>query len=489
MTTAAAPPGLGSLCHRRLCCSWCCFFAVFLLVAFAASGAGSRSASGRVVTSLPGYEDGPLPFHLETGYVEVDRENGAELFYYFVESESGNDAPFLFWLTGGDRCSVFSGLAYEIGPIRFVLEPYNGSLPRLRYNQNAWSKVSHILFVDSPVGAGFSFSREPKGYDVGDISASLQLYDFLIKWFNDHPEFLANPFYIGGDSYAGKLVPFLAQIISEGIEAGRRTLPNLKGYLVGNPSTGEIIDFSSRIPYAHGFGIISDQLYETILTHCQGQDYTNPINVLCAQALNTFNDLISEVQNAHVLLDTCVYASPLPNIDSRTDGSDGRRILREEMGTGKLNHPPARPPFGCITYGYYLSYFWANDRRTREALGIKEGTKDEWVRCHDKDLPYTGDLGSVIKYHRNLTSRGYRALVYSGDHDLLVPHLGTQAWVRSLNFSTVDDWRAWHLGGQSAGFTISYSNNMTFATIKVRRACGLICWCSSFVFIREHGHY
>jgi hypothetical protein len=28
------------------------------------------------------------------------------------------------------------------GPIRFVLEPYNGTLPRLRYNQNSWSKVS-----------------------------------------------------------------------------------------------------------------------------------------------------------------------------------------------------------------------------------------------------------------------------------------------------------------------------------------------------------
>lgn len=203
-----------------------------------------------------------------------------------------------------------------------------------------------------------------------------------------------------------------------------------------------------------------------IMGHCEGEDYINPANALCAQALNTFNNLVSEVQQAQILLDMCVYASHVPSIQSRMDGSDGRKILREKIPVGQLNHPPARPPFGCITYGYYLSYFWANDRSVQEVLGIRKGAVDEWVRCHDKDLPYEIDLTSVLKYHRNLTSRGYRALAYSGDHDLLVPHLGTQAWVRSLNFSIADDWRAWHLGGQAAGFTISYSNNMTFATIK-----------------------
>lgn len=107
-------------------------------------------------------------------YLEVDKDNGAELFYYFVESESSSgdtaDTPFLLWLTGGNRCSVFSGMAFEIGmcctrtcseesellstnmmfltmragPIRFILEPYNGTLPRLRYNQHSWSKVSSL---------------------------------------------------------------------------------------------------------------------------------------------------------------------------------------------------------------------------------------------------------------------------------------------------------------------------------------------------------
>uniref|UniRef100_A0A453FQI5 Uncharacterized protein n=1 Tax=Aegilops tauschii subsp. strangulata TaxID=200361 RepID=A0A453FQI5_AEGTS len=196
-----------------------------------------------------------------------------------------------------------------------------------------------------------------------------------------------------------------------------------------------------------------------------------PTNDLCAQALDDFNHLLSEVQQAQILLDTCVFASTpaRPEADSGTEysGGAGRRIL--------VGNPPPRPPFGCVTYKYYLSYFWANAEVTRNALGIKEGSVGEWVRCHNADLPYTIDLRSSIEYHRNVTANGgYRALVYSGDHDAVVPHLGTQAWIRSLGFPVAHHWRAWHLHGQSAGFTLTYSNNMTFATIKVTLAF-LIC--------------
>ncbi|VAH35419.1 unnamed protein product [Triticum turgidum subsp. durum] len=403
--------------------------------------AGAASSS-TVVTSLPGFQ-GRLPFHLETGYVEVDEENGTELFYYFVESEAGGENdPFLLWLTGGDHCSVLSGLAFEIGPFKFVVEPYNGTIPSLEINPNSWTKVAHILFVDSPAGAGFSFSRQPKGYHVGEISTSLQLHEFLIKWFRDHPKFLSSPLYIGGDSYAGKIIPFIAQKISQGNEVGRSPLLNLKGYIVGNPATGERIDESSKVPFAHGFGIISDQLYE----------------------------LLSEVMSPHILLIKCVYSSAGPHAEMDDSAGADRKILSEEaagikMGK-RLEHPPVRPPLDCIDYAHYLSYFWANDERTRDALGIKDGTVDEWVRCQDGGVPYTRDILSSIKYHCNVTANGYRALVYSGDHDSVVPHLGTQAWVRSLGFPIVDEWRAWHLHGQSAGFTITYSNNMTFATVK-----------------------
>ncbi|KAF6998695.1 hypothetical protein CFC21_014789 [Triticum aestivum] len=367
----------------------------FIIVIFS-----GEAAPTTLVTSLPGF-DGALPFRLETGYVTVDDEHGSELFYYFIESEGDpRRDPVLLWLTGGDRCSVLSALLFEMGPLRFVIEPYDsaaGTVPRLHYHPYSWTKAASVLFVDSPVGAGFSFSRDPRGYDVGEVSSSLQLKMFLTKWFTQHPDFLSNHFYVGGDSYAGKYAPIVTQKISEDIEAGVKPTINLK--------------------------------------------------------------LLEEIYDSHILDKKCNYLSPTPN-DETTQG----RILQQE--TGALKHPPPRFPVDCHSYITYLIYVWANNNIIREKLGIKEGSMGEWVRCHEKDLPFTHDIESSIKYHRNITSKGYRALVYSGDHDAVVPFLGTQSWVRSLNFSIMDEWRAWHLDGQSAGFTIAYTNNMTFATVK-----------------------
>ncbi|KAJ4815088.1 hypothetical protein LUZ62_027654 [Rhynchospora pubera] len=426
---------------------------IVLLLCFCTFVVHSRT----FVKHLPGF-NGPLPFYLETGYVMVDEANEGELFYYFVESE-GNPSkdPLVLWLTGGHRCSALSGFLFEIGPLKIVKAPYNGSIPQLEYHPNAWTKNASIIFLDSPLGAGFSYSANPKGYEVGDLIASLQIHKFLMKWFVDHPHYISHHFYIAGDSYAGKIAPVVAQLVAEGIEALQQPLLNLKGYLIGNPSTGEKYDNNSRVPYAHGVGIISDQLFELTQKTCVGEDYSNPVNVHCAEILDVVEDLTLEVSRAHILESHCILVSPKPK-----DIIQNRRFLKDDYVI-QLSKPE-EPPFYCREYSYYLSYFWANDNATQTALGIRKGTVKEWQRCID--LPYEYGIKSNIKYHHNLTSRGYRALVYSGDHDLLVPFLGTQAWIRSLNFPVVDTWRAWHVNGRTAGFTESYSNNLTFATIR-----------------------
>ncbi|KAG0475608.1 hypothetical protein HPP92_015294 [Vanilla planifolia] len=171
--------------------------------------------SAVTIRHLPGFLQGPLPFSLETGYIKVDEVYGVEFFYYFIESERNPTVdPLVLWLTGGPGCSAFSGLSLEIGPLKFKSEEYNGSLPNMVYNPYTWTKFANIIFVDSPAGTGFSYSHHPKGYETSDKSWSKQA-----QWLFEHQKFMSNPLYIAGDSYAGKVVPVIVQLISKGWRA------------------------------------------------------------------------------------------------------------------------------------------------------------------------------------------------------------------------------------------------------------------------------
>ncbi|XP_017698405.1 serine carboxypeptidase-like 18 [Phoenix dactylifera] len=428
---------------------------VLLLPTFSCS---SIVSALNTITHLPGFH-GTLPFHLETGYVEVDEVNDAQLFYYFIKSERNpEEDPLIVWLTGGPGCSGLSALAIQIGPLKFDVASYTGGLPTLVYNPYTWTKVCNIIFLDSPVGTGFSYSSVGKSYKTGDTKAARQVHTFLRKWFIDHPEFLSNPLYVGGDSYSGIVVPVAAQEIAKGDQDGDELSYNLKGYLVGNPRTDEKFDKGAVVPYAHGMALISDELYESTKKSCGGE-YTSPRNEQCANYLQAVNECIEGINIFQILEPVCFVASPKPGMVA----AYSRRLLKEDIKKFPLLKSDL--PLECRSSGYLLSYFWADNDTVREALNIHKGTVQHWQRCNH-DLLYTYDIPSSIKFHLNLTSRGYRALVYSGDHDMAVPFVGTQGWIRSLNFSIVDDWRPWSADGQVAGFTRTYSNNLTFATVK-----------------------
>jgi serine carboxypeptidase-like clade 1 len=226
----------------------------------------ARSAICESVKYLPGFE-GPLPFQFETGYIGVD-ESEVELFYYFVKSENNpkND-PLILWLTGGPGCSSFQGLMYENGPLYFKSVKYNGSLPTLLLNPNSWTKFANIIYLDLPVNTGFSYATPPRdAAHSNDTQACHQAYKFLQTWLIRHPEFISNPFYMGGDSYVGLILPSITQMISYGNEVQTNQYINLQGYILGNPITIHSEDQNYRIPFVHQMGLISDELYQYIVT-------------------------------------------------------------------------------------------------------------------------------------------------------------------------------------------------------------------------------
>ncbi|CAL0328183.1 unnamed protein product [Lupinus luteus] len=49
---------------------------------------------------------------------------------------------------------------------------------------------------------------------------------------------------------------------------------------------------------------------------------------------------------------------------------------------------------------------------------------------------------------------------------MAVPFTGTQAWITSLGYKIVDEWRPWIIHYEVAGYTQGYEKNLTFLTIK-----------------------
>ncbi|OVA10688.1 Peptidase S10 [Macleaya cordata] len=431
-----------------------------------ASSNTTRSFSQSTISYLPGFT-GPLPFHLETGYIGVDETEDVQLFYYFVRSErNAKEDPLLLWLTGGPGCSAFSGLVFEIGPLKFEVVEYNGSLPTLVPNPHSWTKAASIIFLDQPVGTGFSYSKSSEGWMTGDLKSTEQVYQFLRKWLINHPELLRNPVYVGGDSYSGFTVPLVVQDISDGNEAGNEPFINLKGYLLGNPVTDPIQEQNSKVPFSHGMGLISDELYESLKKSCAGE-YTNvnPSNTQCLKDLQAYYKCILGINTVHILEPICYFLAS-PETETLVPY---KRSLRENLKQLDDPKPPLRDPPApspeCRSYAYLLSAYWINDKNVRKALHVRDGTVQQWQRCSDR-LSYKNEISSSLRYHLTLSERGYRSLIYSGDHDITVTFIGTQAWIKSLNYSIIDDWRPWFVDAQIGGYTRTYSNNMTFATLK-----------------------
>ncbi|CAL1380892.1 unnamed protein product [Linum trigynum] len=449
---------------------------LFLLADYPSAVVGSINGTifPSIVETLPGFS-GPLPFKLETGYVDVAEKEAEEsellyYYYYFIESERNPDEdPLLLWLTGGPGCSALSGLLFEIGPLRFEVVEYNGTLPNLVLNPHSWTKVASIIFMDGPIGTGFSYSTTFQGSITGDTTYAHQTARFLTKWLMRHPRFLKNPLYIAGDSYSGMVVPIITHILSSSSSAadeapwtGQARL-NLKGYLLGNAAADMKSDLNSRTQFAHRMGLISDELYRSAKRDCKGEYVeVDPANVKCMEDLQAISKCTGRINRAHILEQKCTTTFRTFNV---LDGLHQWSLLHQKTEEFPLI-PADFPHPRCRGYNSYLCNIWANDINVQKALHAwKDGELRQWIRCNES-LHYIRDVWSTVKYHHHLNVRGFPALIYSGDHDMVIPYIGTVAWIKALNLSIVEKWRPWLVDGQVAGYTKKYANGLTFATFQ-----------------------
>lgn len=69
----------------------------------------------------------------------------------------------------------------------------------------SWSLPYNVLYIDQPVGTGFSFTKDDRGYATNQEMVADDLYEALKQFYTMFPKLLNQDLYITGESYAGTL--------------------------------------------------------------------------------------------------------------------------------------------------------------------------------------------------------------------------------------------------------------------------------------------
>ena len=196
------------------------------------------------------------------GFVNFD--NGDDMFYWvFYSRDSRANDPLTIWLTGGPGCSSELAIFYENGPFTI-----NDDLS-LAKNPHSWNNNANLLYVDQPVGTGFSNVASSLDYKTSETGVAKDFYEFLTKFLEQNPEFKGRDLYITGESYAGHYIPAIASYyIKQDVQDMK-----LKSVAIGNGWTDPFDQHPAYATFSHENKLIGDIMYyalEAGFKLCQG---------------------------------------------------------------------------------------------------------------------------------------------------------------------------------------------------------------------------
>ncbi|XP_059659358.1 serine carboxypeptidase-like 31 [Cornus florida] len=403
-----------------------------------------------LVTNLPGQPK--VDFRHYSGYVTVNEKNGRALFYWFYEASTlPDEKPLVLWLNGGPGCSsVGYGATQEIGP--FIIDTDGHAL---KVNPYAWNREANMLFLESPVGVGFSYSNTTSDYDnLGDDFTANDAYTFLHKWFVKFPSYRTRIFYIAGESYAGKYVPELAELIHDKNKDPSLYI-DLRGILLGNPETCDAEDWRGMVDYAWSHAVVSDETHKTIRESCDFNRNDTWSNEDCYQAVDEVLRQYKEIDIYSLYTSVCIGNS------TASDGKSPQMMFRS---TSKMM-PRIMGGYDPCLDGYAKTYY--NRPDVQKALHVSDGHRlKNWIICNMNIFDHWLDSKeSVLPIYKKLIAAGLRIWVYSGDTDGRVPVLSTRYSLTSLGLPITRAWRPWYHQKQVGGWLQEYEG-LTFATFR-----------------------
>jgi serine carboxypeptidase-like clade 1 len=415
-----------------------------------------------LVKSLPGYP-GQLPQKHYSGFIPSDDAETVFLHYWFIESSNNPSTdPLLVWLNGGPGCSSLDGLFSELGPLHFNGSTTNG-VPDVVDNPYAWTKVANVIFLESPAGVGFSYTKNGSTTTNDEIT-SQNNYGFLKNWFKAYPEYSTNDFYITGESYAGIYTPTFGQRIWEGKQSGDNNI-NFKGIAAGNGCIGNAVGTCAmynggwdgvgiEMEFLHGHAMISEPHWEKVVMYCGNFSDPNP-SQQCQDAVNDASNDGGDY-NIYDIYDTC--PSPVSAKELKTQTAWTEFLRKQNRRLPAITKP--QTPDVCTGTEPAT---WLNLPAVQKALHVDQ-VNASWSIC--AGIGYEKTLDSALPAYKGLVDHGYYVLIYSGDVDACVPYVGSERWTANLGYAETDAWQPWTINDQVAGYVTYYEKQFTFLTVK-----------------------
>merc|ERR1711871_373510 len=450
--------------------------AAFLLtVALLAGSARTIEAwvGSKPVGTPPGAQQEQC-FRSFAGYLPVSGDKF--LFHWYHEATSApSSKPVVLWLNGGPGCSSLGGMFTELGP--YVLDENLN----ITYNPFAWNKAANILFMEQPAGVGFSY---PGGARNDSLTAD-DTYEGLVQFFASHPELANRPFYVAGESYGGHYVPNIVKRVQEGNNAGTNPKINLVGFAVGNGYTDWQLDFNANVENGRFHALTSQSLFDEANKVCGGnfaRCFWPRDGVVCpddcgaavAKATEFAEDGSIDIYDIYE--DVCQKSSAHNEISmlmaernaqrARLLGSNGKKPNAAQaklLGKGTV----INPIFGTCIDVYAAAYL--NKPYVQSFIGVDR----KWHDCGgvQYDFNYESELPN---YRQWAASGDLQMLIYNGDADYILSHMGNAAWIsEGLQLKKSREWSKWHGSDkQVAGYFEQYATAgnakfpLTFLTVK-----------------------
>eukprot|EP01060_Flectonema_neradi_P024697 TRINITY_DN33592_c0_g1_i1.p1 TRINITY_DN33592_c0_g1~~TRINITY_DN33592_c0_g1_i1.p1 ORF type:complete len:504 (+),score=118.19 TRINITY_DN33592_c0_g1_i1:34-1545(+) len=331
-----------------------------------------------------------------SGYVTVNASAESETFFWYFPPLNGNtSAPTLMWLQGGPGASSLYALFTENGPLVVNTEGTHAFVNA----ETSWAREYGMVFVDNPVGVGFSKTL-PAGYAQGRDQYMTTLYSFISQFHQLFPHLQQNDFFITGESYGGKYVPAAAYKVHEENAKGTKPHIPLKGIIIGDGLCDPETMVQQYAFLTEGFSLVDWNQVKTVKAYS--------------------DKIVSDIKSEN-------WADAFHQFDLLINGDLSGVTPYLANVTGFSNYFNALSPvYPTAPFDKYL-----NLPEIQKALHVNK-TFAGYTRA--VEVAIVNDVAQSMKDLFPTLLANYKVLLYSGQFDVIVGAPLTIAFIRSIQW-------------------------------------------------------